>query len=547
MKGFRAFGLAAVLLLIFLAAWLFVRLYRPIEPSSPPRPEAAGPNRQSSQPSQGSPLPSPSVDPSASGSKGEAGFVASGGGRRSPGELRRHLPVLAVLAVDRSTDEPLADAVVALHETQRSTSKADYLQEFTDLDGIARFELPGSGHYYVSVSCEGYLIGGEPFRYDAADGDLVKKISMIPAYTVRGRVRNQFGQPIDGAQVSFFLPEEPLVVLESDPEGRFEVVLSEGRYRVTAAKHPHVAAELYPLAVGSRRLQEIELVIQEQAERVVLSGRILDLHGRPISLARISLTDLSRPSRGSFDAESVSSSFLGVAAADAQGRFQLETVPRARVLAEIEAHAFQPQQQTLSLLGSQGREFRLEPYPSFVVRAVSAEGEELPIDSGRGDGGMVVVGVNAEGQQVTGPVNRPGLSGESSGSPLFFAREYPFDIYAFDRTGQQGITGRVHVGAHRSEITLVADQSARLQGHVSDRQGNPVQHFVVTYQSGLVQATRLIESEKGEFELLKLPEGPCTIQIQSPDHEGYSAEMVLQASTPAFLQAIVAERQGAGF
>ncbi|MEE8584769.1 MAG: hypothetical protein V3T83_07950, partial [Acidobacteriota bacterium] len=192
------------------------------------------------------------------------------------------------------------------------------------------------------------------------------------------------------------------------------------------------------------------------------------------------------------------------------------------------------------------RDFRLRPYPTFVVRAVSAAGEELPIDSGQGTPGLEVVGVDAEGQEVIGPVHRPGLPAESSVRPLFFASQYPFEIYAFDRTGQHGITGRVQVGAHRPEITLVADQPAQLHGHVSDRAGNPIRQFVVTYQSGLVEASRLFESETGEFQFLHLPEGPCTIQILSPEYEGFSTELSLQRRTPAFLEAVVDRRQGTG-
>ena len=544
MRGSRALGPAAALLLILLAVLLLVHLLQP-DASQPSSDQESAVQQSPAHPSgQRAGLRRPSHDPRPQGPKGEAGFVATQGGRRQV-ESRRRPPTLAVLAVDRSTDEPLAEAVVALHETQSPTSKSTYQEEITALDGTARLELPKPGEYYLSVSCEGYLIGGAPFQYDPAQGDIFKKISLIPAYTLRGRVLNQRGRFLSQAEVSFSHPGEPLVVVESGPGGVFEVVLNAGRYRVTATKHPHLPAEIYPVEVGPGRLQEIDIVIQQQAQRVIFWGRISDRQGHPIHRARISLTDLSRSRRGSAG-ESVPSSLLGVAATDSEGRFRLETVPRSRVQAKVEAQAFQPVQQSFGLEENLEKEFRLKPYPTFVVRAVSGAGEELPIASGHGTPGLEVVGVDADGQKVIGPVQGLGLAAESSLRPLFFASQYPFEIYAFDRTGQHGITGRVRVGAHRPEITLVADQAAQLHGHVSDQLGNPIRQFVVTYQSGLVEASLLFESDKGEFKFLNLPEGPCTIQILSPQYDDYSTELVLQRRTPAFLEAVVNRRRGAG-
>ncbi len=538
----RALTAVGALLLIGLAVLLLVRMRQAAAPESASGHESAIEPGQARSSGQEAALHKPRHDSQPDERRGEAGFVAAEG---RPPDLRRRFPSLTVLAVDRSTDEPLPEAVVALHETQRATSGNSYEEEITAVDGSARFELRTLGHYYVSVSCEGYLIGGTPFQHDSSDGDAFKKISLIPAFTLRGRVRNQSGQPLSQAEVSFSVPGEPVVVAESGAGGVFEVVLQAGRYKVTAEKYPHLPVEIDAFEVGPGRSQQVEIVIRQQAERVVFSGRILDRQGQSVARARISLTDLGRPPKRS-PQDSVPSSLLGVAATDLQGRFRLETVPRPHVQVQVQAWAFEPVRQSIGLMDDVEKEFRLKPYPTFMVRAVSASGEQLPIATGFGTPGLEVVGVNADGQEVIRPVVRSGSEAEASNQPLFYASQYPFEIYAFDRKGQHGITGSVHIGAHRSEITLVADQPARLQGHVSDRTGKPVRQFVVTYRSGLVEASRLFESAKGEFEFLNLPEGDCTIEILSPEFEDYSSELVLQSTTPAFLEAVVTRRQGAG-
>lgn len=537
MRGSRIVLPVALLLLIVSALLLYLNRTPSPEGQGSPKP---GEEQLSSTGTADQGLTSPPSGLSAEkpAPSREAGFIDEGS-RRREGQPRRRAPMLTVLAVDAGTDEPLAEAVVSLH--RRVGGRHEFDEETTAADGTAQIEFWDPGSYYLSVRCEGYMIGGEAIRRDLGDGDLFRKIELVQGFTVRGSVRSRKGRPVGEAEVSFSLPDEPSVMVESGPDGTFSTVLTAGRYRVSASKDPYIPAEVYPVEIGPGHPQDIKILLEEPLEKVVLSGVVVDLQGRPVPRARISATDLSR--RPAVRAgESVPSALLGVTAADLQGRFRLETAPRRRVLVEVEAHAFEPLQQTIGLEQDLQRDYRLKPYPAFSVRVVGAQGEDLPIRSGAGNSGLEVIGVNAAGQSVVGLVHRSGLSSPQSGKALFFASEYPFEIYAVDRIGDHGISERIQVGAFRPEITLVADQPAELRGYVSDPSGNPVSQFVVSYSSGVVQAARFFESEDGEFVFRRLPEGPCTIQVLSQEFEDFSTQLVLSRRAPSFVEAVVSRR-----
>lgn len=533
----------AIALLIVSAFLLYLRQSAPTDRHDPTQQQEAPFSSAGSRDQQLS-SPRPEASPQAPESSSEAGFIDEGRGRRER-QSRRRLPTLTVLAVAAATDEPLAEAVVRFQRKPSENERNEFEEESTAADGTVRFELQESGYYYISFRCEGYLSGAEPVRVDMQEGDLFRKVVLTQAYTVQGRVRSRKGAPIGQAEVRFSSQDEPTVVVGSDAEGEFSIVLAAGRYRVSASKESYLAADVYPFEVGRGRPQEIEIVLEEPVEGVVLSGNVMDLQGHPIPRARISATDLApRPAERA--GQSVPTTLLGVTSTELDGSFRLEAFPAASVLVEVEAHAFEPLQQTIRLEQNLQRDFRLKPYPTFTVHVVGASGEELPIDSGSGASGLEVIGVNAAGQSVVALVHRPGLPSPSPGKPLYFASEYPFEIYAVDRVGDHGISERIQVGAPRSEVTLVADQPAELRGYVSDRMGNPVSQFVVSYSSGLVQASRFFESEDGAFILHRLPEGPCTIQVLSQEFEDFSTELVLSRQTPSLVEAVVSRRSKPG-
>jgi RNA polymerase sigma factor (sigma-70 family) len=139
-----------------------------------------------------------------------------------------------------------------------------------------------------------------------------KPANPIEAITCRGRVLDPDGRPFSGANVYLVSNrlknlDSPVVRATSGPDGRFHFVVPKSDFDTfdfdaTWSNSPIVArAAGYAFGLANYRKDSEELTLQLTRDDVPVSGRILDLEGRPVAGATLTVFDVRSPSRGSLD------------------------------------------------------------------------------------------------------------------------------------------------------------------------------------------------------------------------------------------------------
>jgi hypothetical protein len=128
----------------------------------------------------------------------------------------------------------------------------------------------------------------------------------------QGRVLDPDGKPIAGAAlqlVSYGLknPDNPPIRARSDAEGRFRFEVPKSDYDTSMEDHPWsygtILAHAPGLAVGlaSPRTGSRELTVRLARDDVPISGRIIDLQGRPVAGATVTVLSVRATSSGRLD------------------------------------------------------------------------------------------------------------------------------------------------------------------------------------------------------------------------------------------------------
>jgi len=169
-------------------------------------------------------------------------------------------------------------------------------------DRGGRFRLSGLPSAFDLWAETDHLVASEALKVQDDSPDAVRdaEIVLVAPRTIRGRVLDEYGEPVDGARVkvlkggssrsarpgpvagSFYRPYCPEEAV-SDPEGQFELGWLSPRplqLRTASDRHPPVFDNV---AVGEER---VEVVLSDPHRLDVL---VTDLAGRAVSGARVRL------------------------------------------------------------------------------------------------------------------------------------------------------------------------------------------------------------------------------------------------------------------
>ncbi len=139
-------------------------------------------------------------------------------------------------------------------------------------------------------------------RIDPPQGvDSVKQdVTLVPAYRIRGTVLRPDGKPAAGASVFLFDPgsirerAEPVLKAKANAKGSFHVTLSKAEFDDVISRGPWATITLLATAEGLgpdwielRKVPDEGLILRLVDDSVPITGRILDLQGRPVAGGKI--------------------------------------------------------------------------------------------------------------------------------------------------------------------------------------------------------------------------------------------------------------------
>ena len=194
---------------------------------------------------------------------------------------------------DAKTNAPIAGATVAVWQGPTATTGAD---------GMYSLDVP-EGTLNLSIKHRDYMTSGDSIRIMPEQKRAVN-FALKPLARVSGVVVDEANQPIAAATIT---PRDALdrgmpdmaangaMPVSSGPDGKFDARVLPGTnfYLLVAKKAlPQVKSEVMKLDVGERK-SDVVLTIPAG---IVVTGRALDIHGKPLSDVSV----VAGPSAGSF-------------------------------------------------------------------------------------------------------------------------------------------------------------------------------------------------------------------------------------------------------
>jgi hypothetical protein len=203
------------------------------------------------------------------------------------------------------------------------------------IEGFAVVETDSRGRFAVPAIATGALeIGAAvdetlglqpklPEHYDVnlkAGQTTTVELPMIPTVPVRGSIRVQGTlEPVPKTEIfiqyGVFGHQGTTVV--SGADGKFAARVLPGQVRlqviVLPEQYARLHSQMFPSAVVPNDAKEFELPPIEVAPARILSGRLIDEHGRPVAEAMLSIIEGDR--------------YYGVGSSDKEGRFSMGDVP----------------------------------------------------------------------------------------------------------------------------------------------------------------------------------------------------------------------------
>ncbi len=184
---------------------------------------------------------------------------------------------LIVHLVLEGSGEPLAQAPVTI-----CVEDTDRFSQTTDAEGTARFEVPpGTLTYVWSGRTE--VSPPMTFRMEellCSDTEKGLRLEVNAGTFVPGRVVDQHGNPVPAAHVRAYAPSwplrEPLLVVESDPGGRFRIGPLKGRNVLVAEAPGLIGRNTVDFQLGSWTPGEIVLTL---VRPLALRGLVLAADG----------------------------------------------------------------------------------------------------------------------------------------------------------------------------------------------------------------------------------------------------------------------------
>ncbi len=337
----------------------------------------------------------------------------------------------------------------------------------------------------VRVCADGYA--DQVVAVNLRPGELTQDVVLVPERRVRGRVVDEFGDPVAGAFVSRNIPTDVEAVV-TDEQGGFELGgFSDAHLNESFV---HLSASKDGFATTRRSFRPSEFSLGELGEPLViergirLSGRVVDSFGAPLPGTWVSVGYGTYPSNMTYT--------------DADGRFELENALVGYWPLWFWRVGFAQLRRDVEVPAGADRVDRIEvalTEPHFIGGVVlDVDGQPIPYawvsaDDPKRRSRFEGFGQNADADgrfRIDGLPNSPvQLSvGRRGGAPL---------IAEFDEID-------------RDDIVLRFDPAGVLRGIVTDESGRAVTRFTVRVvrslgrQSTGLQST-LFESSDGTWEI----------------------------------------------
>jgi 5-hydroxyisourate hydrolase-like protein (transthyretin family) len=275
-----------------------------------------------------------------------------------------------------------------LSAAQFSNQTARSLEVPTDAAG--RFEIKNlvAGAFDLTVRARGFApltvpALAVPEGKGATDAGTVM---LAPGASIRGRVADPKGNPIDGAEVYGKSRDELRRSLGEDPEPADAVTAADGSF-VLEDRPPGVPLDLTVIHPGYGPGSALGVAVpSEAAIRIVLlpiarvAGRTLDPDGRPVAGASVFLSEQESRSFGGRSAL-MSSDRFHRGTSDDEGGFSFDGVsPGTFGLSAQAPHRQQAELKNMELKGGQdltGVELVLPPASEVTGRVLSPEGRPV--------------------------------------------------------------------------------------------------------------------------------------------------------------------------
>ncbi len=420
---------------------------------------------------------------------------------------------LEIVVTDRSDGTAVEHA-----EVRVSQPTMDFLSEgFTDLSGVATSRLM-AGVYRVEIDKSGFLPEAFDLQVPAGRAQLRTQVELTEAAVLEGSVVNQHGRPVAGAQISVGLPQggdnrrarrNPLPSAQSQADGSFLRLLEPGSYTLKAVKRPHSPGTTPLLTLVPGTNPPVQLQIEEVDQVVDFWGMVVDQDERPVAGALVRIG---------------SERILNSVKTDDQGSFRMQTTPMPWAYVDVRASGYRRESRRIQLQRGTSARFTLKGDQFFSVRVLDRSGRE--IEDAR---------VHGESMEHRAHWVLRTEDGR------FYAKQYPFWIYADAFRSGQGMTELRLVESYQPEIHLFIETGGGLQGRVTDANGLPVTSFTLSLQfSGRRPVlSQSVQSQDGSFQFRDLWPGPVTLSIKAPGRQKTNRRVSLRAGQMEWVEIVM--------
>lgn len=370
---------------------------------------------------------------------------------------------------------PIAGAAVRIERDSFRDKEISSLwyesQHISGADGSFSFRglLPGRS-YLLFARRLGH--GRNGVRVEtASDGRPVPaRIVLGPGATVAGRIVDESGNPVEGAEVLMFEEtsnSDNVVETRSEPTGAFSFPhLDTGRFRILARRAGYALASLDRIAVPEvdARVDAGEIVLKAGS---VIEGRVTDTRGRAVEGVEIR----AHSDEGPLDPRRIYSEEMPPpdARSGKDGRFQVPDLERGSRYSLSVRHPDHVQEHVPDVEAptSDPIQIELQPARSLLVRVEGPRGEPVPdaeVSSFVRLGGGALSG---------GSLGRSDLKGELRASGLKPGLQ---DLFIRGRGYQDTWWKGVEVPQDRDPepVTVTMERGAVLEGRAMDEAGKPV-------------------------------------------------------------------------
>jgi peroxiredoxin len=305
--------------------------------------------------------------------------------------------VLELLAVNRDTNEPLADVKLSI-EIQRQ-GPDDKRRQLTDANGQVTIQIGDlrTNHIRISVFKDHFVPLIAWFQKDEDQARLsipaTYSLALEPGTLIGGFVENEQGEPVEGVSVHLRAKggekDEIKVAWLDDHQVRTDangfwlcdILPAELAYIRIWLTHPnYVDDQAYytrePPPIEELRATRAVMVMEKGVD---ITGQVVDFTGQPIAGARVGQGSGSR--RGIKYPRTET---------DAAGEFEFKSTRPGRVLLTVQAENYAPELREIDVRhGMMPVAFRLEPAGTIRGRVVDSddnpiEDVEVSLDSWQG-------------------------------------------------------------------------------------------------------------------------------------------------------------------